>query len=396
MSFVKMNIKPEILKALNEMKIYIPTEIQQKAIPPALEGYDIIGQAMTGSGKTVAFSLPILEKIEHDAGVQALILVPTRELCIQVAGEIRKFARYINAEVCEIYGGVSINPQINKLRYADIVVGTPGRILDHMNRNTINLKFVKFLVLDEADRMLDMGFIDDIKRIINKLPSKRQTMLFSATMPEEILKIARNYMHNPVRVMAQLEVSAEKLRQFYYDVRQEDKLSLLVHLINKERPTLALVFCSTRSMTDIAANVLFRNNIEAKAIHGGLSQERRSNLMAGFHRGRPHILVATDVAARGLDIPNVSHVFHYDSPKTTDEYKHRIGRTARIGKEGKSILLLSQRDHQFFRTIIRNIPYIRKAPQEQFARLRFQRERSHEHDVRPSAHRRRFPRRPRY
>jgi len=390
-TFEKLNIDKRVLSAMKEMELSSPTEIQKKVLPAALEGKDVIGQSMTGSGKTLAFAVPILQKIEHDAGIQALVMAPTRELVMQIAAEMKKLARNMNVDICEVFGGVSINPQISKLKYADVVVGTPGRILDHMQRGTIDFRFLKILILDEADRMLDMGFIRDIRKIVSRLPEKRQTMLFSATIPDEVVRISREYMRNPVKLVAQTEVSIEKLAQLYCDVRQDEKISLLIHLINKEKPTLALVFCATRDTTDFVANALFRNNIEAKAIHGGLTQDRRTNLLAGFHKGRPHILIATDVAARGLDIKNVTHVFHYDSPKTTDEYTHRIGRTARIGREGESILMLSPRDHEFFRKIIRDMPHIKKLRVENFARIKMQYPR--EREERRPMQRSRFPQR---
>ncbi|MBI4174403.1 MAG: DEAD/DEAH box helicase, partial [Candidatus Aenigmarchaeota archaeon] len=351
MTFSEMNIDKQIMDAIRDMKIETPTEIQQKALPPALLGKDIVAMSMTGSGKTLVFAVPILQFVEHGKGVQALVLAPTRELANQISEQFRKLSRYKKARVCEVFGGVSIEPQIHELRTAEIVIGTPGRILDHMSRGTIHFGSLKILVLDEADRMLDMGFIDDIKDIIHSLPRKRQTMLFSATVPDEIYFIAKRYMVDPVKIAAQRHVEKHKLRQFYYDVKSEYKLSLLQHLIEKESPSLAIVFCSTRTTTDIVARHLEQAGVEARAIHGGLTQARRTNVLEGFHRGRPHILVATDVAARGLDIKNVSHIFNFDIPKTADEYTHRIGRTARIGKEGKAISLLSAHDHEPFRKI---------------------------------------------
>ena len=351
MNFEEMNIDKEILEAIKDMKFEKPTEIQEKSLPPALLGKDIIAQSMTGSGKTAVFAVPIIQFVERGKGVQALVLAPTRELANQISEQFRKMSRHKKVRICEVFGGVSIEPQIHDLRTAEIVIGTPGRMLDHMRRGTINFRGVKMLVLDEADRMLDMGFIDDIKDIVSALPKKPQTMLFSATIPDEIMYIARRYMSDPVRIMAQRHVEKHKLKQVYYDVKSEYKVSLLLHLIEKENPSLAIVFCSTRTTTDIVANHLEQNGVEAKAIHGGLTQSRRTNVLEGFHRGRPHILVATDVAARGLDIKNVSHVFNFDIPKTVDEYTHRIGRTARIGKEGKAISLLSSHDHEAFRKI---------------------------------------------
>jgi ATP-dependent RNA helicase DeaD len=306
---------------------------------------------MTGSGKTLVFAVPIIQYVEHGKNVQALVLAPTRELANQISEQFRKLSRFKKVRVCEVFGGVSIEPQIHELRTADIVIGTPGRILDHMRRGTISFRNLKIFVLDEADRMLDMGFIDDIKTIINNIPRKRQTMLFSATMPDEILYIARKYMADPVKITAQRHVEKHKLKQVYYDVKSEYKVSLLLHLIEQEKPGLAIVFCSTRTTTDIVARHLEQHGVEAKAIHGGLTQSRRTNVLEGFHRGRPHILVATDVAARGLDIKNVTHIFNFDIPKTVDEHTHRIGRTARIGKEGIAISLLSSHDHEAFRKI---------------------------------------------
>ena len=353
MKFSEMKgIDNRILRAIEEMDITEPTEIQEKSIPSALDGKDIIGQSMTGSGKTLAFAIPIIQKIEHGRGIQALVLAPTRELADQITKHMVKFSRHIKVNICEIYGGVSMEPQIRNLRYADVVVGTPGRILDHMRRGNINYSKLKVLVFDEADRMLDMGFIDDIKLIVSQMPKKRQTMMFSATIPDDLMYIVRNYMETPVRIRTQAHVSKHKLKQTYYDVKQEYKMSLLIHLIKKEKPGLAIVFCATRGMADIAASALSQNGIGAEAIHGGHTQSRRTSIMEGFHAGRVNILVATDVAARGLDIKNVTHIFNYDCPKSAEDYTHRIGRTARIGAEGKAITLLSSSDHFAFRSIV--------------------------------------------
>ncbi len=353
MKFEELINDERIMKALRDMNFTEPTDIQKKSIPLAMLGKDVIGQSMTGSGKTLAFGAPILHKLEHGKGIQALIITPTRELADQIAAHFKQFSKYMKADIVEVFGGVSIEPQISHLRHADIVVGTPGRILDHMNRGTISLHNVKILVLDEADRMLDMGFIDDIRRIMSVLPAKKQTMLFSATMPREIEFLARRFMNAPVKVTTQTFVSSSKLKQFYCNTNRNDKLSLLVHLISKEKPSLAIVFCNTKRATDFVGRTLEENGMEAKAIHGDLTQNARMNVLEGFHRGKPHILVATDVAARGLDIKNVSHIFNYDLPSDAENYTHRIGRTARIGKEGKVISLLSAEDHEAFRRIIR-------------------------------------------
>jgi ATP-dependent RNA helicase DeaD len=353
MEFNEMNLDERILRALKDLDFEKPTEIQEKSLPAVMQGQDVIGQSMTGSGKTLVFGAPIVQKIYHGNGIQALILAPTRELADQIATTLRKYSKYMKVDVCEVIGGVAIEPQIAKLRHTDIVVGTPGRILDHMERGTIGFGKIKFFVLDEADRMLDMGFIDDIKRIMSHLPKERQTMLFSATIPPEVDYLAHRFMKHPVKIKTQSFVSTQKLKQFYYDVKKQDKISLLVHLINKEKPRLAIVFCSTRRMANIVGDVLEKQAFEAKTIHGGMTQSSRMNILEGFHRGKPHILVATDVAARGLDIENVSHIFNYDLPQEAKNYTHRIGRTARIGKEGKVITLLSQEDHPVFQRIVR-------------------------------------------
>jgi len=355
MPFEKLKIDTHVIRALKDMHFVKTTEIQELVIPLAMQHKDIVAQSMTGSGKTAAFGVSMLHFIEKGRGVQALVLVPTRELAEQVGEDIKKFSKYINVNIAKVYGGVGIEPQISALRHSEIVVGTPGRILDHMSRRTVNFSSLKILVLDEADRMLDMGFIDDIRRIIHALPRRRQTMLFSATIPDEVVRIARNYMHNPVRIRTAAYVPEHKLRQYYYDVPEEDRISLLIYLIKKENPPLALIFCGTRHETDFVAYALAQNGVEAKAIHGGMTQQQRTHVMEGFHRGKPHVLVATDVAARGLDIKNITHIFNYDVPQDADNYTHRIGRTARIGKEGKAITLLSRKDHEAFRRIMRFI-----------------------------------------
>jgi ATP-dependent RNA helicase DeaD len=354
MQFSQMNIRKEVLDALTEMGFIETTKIQEETIPIGLQGKDVLGQAETGSGKTAAFGVPIVNGIEHGHGVQALILAPTRELAEQISKEMAKFSKYRGLEVAAVYGGVDIEPQIRKLKTADIVVATPGRTLDHMERRTIVFSRVRFLVLDEADRMLDMGFIDDIERIIKALPPGRQTMLFSATMPWLFLEMSKTYMKDAVKVSLGKKVDEALLHQEYYEVEQGRKFSLLVHLIRKEDPKLAIVFCNSRFMSDAVASNLMRLGFEAHAIHGGHSQEKRTRIMTGFHEGKVHILVATDVAARGLDIRSVSHVFNYDVPDDPKDYMHRIGRTGRAGDEGRALTLLTRDDHPVFRRIIQN------------------------------------------
>ncbi len=391
MKFTDLKIDPRILKALEEIKFHEPTEIQLKAMPPALEGKDMIGQAMTGSGKTAAFGIPIAQRVAAGKGLQALVLEPTRELAEQVTRELVKFSKYCGLRVAPVYGGVDIVPQINALRSAEVVVATPGRILDHMQRGTIRLSGVHVLVLDEGDRMLDMGFIDDIRRILSQIPASRQTMLFSATMPDEILNLSRRYLRSPVRIDTPHHISKHLLKHAYYDVKQDEKLSVLVHLIQKENPSLAIVFCAMRYVTDIVAEALQSAGIEAKAIHGAMTQSARMHVLDGFHRGKPHILVATDVAARGLDIQNVSHIFNYDVPKTVDDYTHRVGRTARLGKTGRAITLLSSQDHPTFRKIVQYIE-MEKGRIEGFKPFRMQVQRRRDYGSDQSRGRR-YPRR---
>jgi ATP-dependent RNA helicase DeaD len=352
--FEKLGISKQLLKAIEDAKFTEPSEIQEKVIPLALAGKDVIGGSATGSGKTLAFGAAIIDKIKPGIGIQAMILVPTRELAEQVANSLWNFSSYKELEVAAVYGGVGMGPQVEALRYADIVVGTPGRLLDHINQRTIDLKKVKFLVLDEADRMLDMGFVRDVTMIISYLPNERQTFLFSATISQDIMYLARKYMKDPVSVEVESYVDASKLQQFYYDVPSNARFSLLVHLLKNEKPGLVMVFCNTRRNTDFVAKNLERYGIDSTAIHGGLAQNKRTSIIEKFHSSKVFVLVCTDVAARGLDIKGVSHVYNYDIPKTSKEYIHRIGRTARAGEEGKAISIVSQRDYENFAEVIRD------------------------------------------
>ncbi len=353
-SFKKLGLSEEILKALADAKFEKPTEIQEKAIPLALAKKDIIGGAATGSGKTLAFGASIIQDLPRHQGVQALIMTPTRELAEQVGKSLRAFSKYKPLNIVMVYGGVSIGPQIRGIETADVVVGTPGRILDHLEQRTLSLKKVKTLVLDEADRMLDMGFIDDVNKIISQCPTERQTMLFSATISSDIEHLTKKYLENPVNVSVDSYVDPSLLKQQYYDVPKEQKFSLLAHLLKKEQTGLVMVFCNTRRNTDIVARNLYQNGIEATSIHGGLTQQRRNLILEKFHTGKVFVLVCTDVAARGLDIKGVSHVYNYDTPPSSKEYVHRIGRTARAGKEGIAISLVSQRDYDNFRNVLRD------------------------------------------
>ena len=345
-------LKPEFEKAIFDLGFSEFTEIQEKCIPLIQQGKDLIGQSFTGSGKTAAFGFPALEKVIPGKGIQLLVLVPTRELCIQVAKEFRKFSKYRRTYITGIYGGESINPQISDLRRADVVIGTPGRLLDHLSRGTFNTGGIKILVLDEADKMFEMGFIDDVRRIISRVPRNCQKLLFGATLPPEIMNIAKNYLNNPERVKMQTYVDKSKIIQHYYDVEKEDKFSLLVHILNRDLGGLAIVFCGARHIVDAVNKNLNKQNIKSQALHGGMTQSRRKQVIDAFHSQQLDVLVASDVAARGLDIKNVTLIINYNIPKTSQEYVHRIGRTARAGKEGKVISLLSWDDYGNFRRVL--------------------------------------------
>lgn len=354
MTITNLNLHSDLKKAFIELGFSELTDIQRKAIPLILEGKDVIGQSQTGSGKTAAFGFPILDKIVHNGGIQSLVLVPTRELCEQVTIELRKFSKYKKVSIVPVYGGVSIENQIHNLKHADLVVATPGRMLDHISRRTIKLENVKILILDEADKMFEMGFIDDVKNIIYKIPKEHQTLLFSATMSNEVHEIVTHYMKHPEKIKVQSYVDEAKLAQYYYSIDSRMKFSLLVHILKQEQHGLTIIFCATRDRVDAIERDLYGLGIKSRALHGGLSQNRRKEAIELFHGNKIKILVASDVAARGLDIKNVECIINYDLPKTSKEYIHRIGRTARAGKEGKVISLLSEFDHDNFRMILRD------------------------------------------
>ncbi len=375
MNFEDLNLNPNLLKAANELGFTELTQIQERTIPLIREGRDVVGQSSTGSGKTAAFGLPILEKLKPGNGIQTLVLTPTRELCVQVTEALRSFGKYINISVASVFGGVSIGPQITAIRHADIIVGTPGRILDHVNRRTINFGGVKFLIIDEADRMFEMGFIEDVESIIRLTPKNRQTLLFSATMPPEVRHIIERHLIEPVTVKGVVYVDTSLLRHVYYDVKPYDKFSLLVHLLKENKEGIALVFCATRHEADAVATNLKAQGIEAEAIHGGMEQNRRLRSVEALKSEDIRVLVATDVAARGLDIRNISHVYNYDVPKSSSDYVHRVGRTARAGEAGDAITLLSEKDHDNFSRVLRDRSLkISKADKTEFERVPFRRE----------------------
>ncbi len=352
MNFEKLNINTKLKNKINEFGFRDLTPIQEIGIPEILKGKDVVGQAETGSGKTLAFCIPILDKIRLDKGLQVLVITPTRELCIQVTDVFKDFGKNLGFKATSVFGGVNIVSQINNISDSHIVVATPGRLLDHINRRTIEFKSIGVLVLDETDKMLEMGFIEDVERIIHNLPRNRQTLMFSATIPEEVYRIGRKHLKNPSIFRTKSFVDSDKLNQRYYDIfKQNDKFSLLLHLLKNSTSNLAIVFCATRKETDIVEKNLRRQGINASAIHGGMKQNKRLKSLDRLKRQKTDVLVATDVAARGLDIKNVSHVYNYDVPKTPKEYIHRVGRTARAGKNGDAVTLLTSRDHDNFRRV---------------------------------------------
>ena len=373
-------LRPEFEKAVMDLGFSEFTEIQEKCIPIIQQGKDIIGLSHTGSGKTAAFGFPALEKVVPGKNIQLLVVVPTRELCNQVAKEFRKFTKYRRTNIVEVYGGVSISPQISDLRHGDVVVGTPGRLLDHLSRNTLNLSHVKILVLDEADKMFEMGFIEDINRIIAKIPKESQKLLFSATMSHPIMNIAQRYMKNPEKIKMPSYVDKSKLIQHYYDADRSNKFSILVHTIKHDAKGLAIIFCGTRHIVDAVDRNLNKHNIKSEALHGGITQAKRKQVIDAFHAGKLDVLVASDVAARGLDIKNVNLIINYDIPKTSQEYVHRIGRTARAGQEGRVISLLSREDHDNFRHVLEDRSLlIEKMPIPAFEHIEFSRSQNSQH-----------------
>ncbi|MCC7573495.1 MAG: DEAD/DEAH box helicase [Candidatus Methanofastidiosum sp.] len=356
MNFENLGLSNQLLIAIKKLGFNTPTEIQIKSIPDIMAGKDIIGESATGSGKTLAFGCGIVEQVNPKGGVQALVLTPTRELAEQVKDSMKEISSQKNLKIISVYGGVSISQQIRDIPKAEVVIATPGRLMDHLQRGTINLSKVKILVLDEADRMLDMGFLEDVEKIIRECPTDRQTLFFSATISREITRLANRYMIKPISVTAERMVDPEKLKQVYYDIPRNMKLSLLVHLLQTENSELAMIFCNTRNTTDYVVKNLRANNIKAIAIHGGLTQNKRTKNIKQFNDSKSAVLVCTDVAARGLHIDNVSHIYNYDISNDSNDYVHRIGRTARAGESGKVINLLTDRDYNNFTKILDTYP----------------------------------------
>ncbi len=361
--FAALGLHEKLVAALTGLGYEEPTPIQREAIPPMMEGRDLLGQAATGTGKTAAFALPLLQRIvggERKKAPAGLVLVPTRELAVQVGEAVHRYGKQLGVRVLAIYGGQAIARQLRALEQGiDVVVATPGRALDHIRRGSLRLHALDTVVLDEADEMLDMGFADDLDAILSETPEERQTVLFSATMPPRIGAIARRHLHDPVQVqIAREAVSAgevPRVRQTAFVVPRSSKLAALGRVLDMEAPTAAIVFCRTRNEVDQLTETLTARGYRADALHGGMSQEQRDRVMRRLRSGAAELLVATDVAARGLDIEHLSHVINYDVPSAPDAYVHRIGRVGRAGREGVAITLAEPREHQFLRNIERII-----------------------------------------
>ena len=355
-SFSQLGLRPELVQTVTALGYAEPTPIQAGVIPVMLAGHDVLGQAQTGAGKTAAFALPILQNLAPRAGhVQTLVLAPTRELAQQVARAFSEYGRGMDVSVLAVYGGASYDPQIRQLRRGvDIVVGTPGRLLDLARRRILDLGRITTLVLDEADEMLSMGFIEDIETLLAQTPDSRQTALFSATLPAPIRHLARDYMRSPQAVtIKRKQLTVDTVDQRHYLVNQRDKLAALTRLFEVEDPARALIFARTRVSTGELASALGARGIPAEALNGDMSQASREQVLRRFRQGRVSVLVATDVAARGLDIDDISHVFNYDLPQDPEVYVHRVGRTARAGKNGVAITLITPKEAYRLRQIQR-------------------------------------------
>lgn len=362
MPFKTFGLADPLVKGILATGYTAPTEIQTQAIPAAIAGKDIIGCAQTGTGKTAAFVLPILNRLSHDQAskrkvVRALILTPTRELAVQIEQSIRDYGRFLHLRTLAVYGGVNINGQFSSLRQGvDIVVATPGRLLDHMNRRTIDLRHVDMLVLDEADRMFDMGFIRDVRRIIAAVPVNRQTMLFSATVTPEISNLAAGVQKSPVMIqVGKPRNPIETINQHIYMVERDRKIGLLLHLLQNGNMSSVLIFSRTKHGADKINRHLERANVESVAIHSGRTQNQRQRALDGFKNGDYRVMVATDIAARGIDVTGISHVINFDVPAIPEDYIHRIGRTGRAEAMGDAITFVSSDEHKQLRQIERFI-----------------------------------------
>ncbi|MBN1923456.1 MAG: DEAD/DEAH box helicase [Nanoarchaeota archaeon] len=344
--FKELGISSKLITELEQHGIVKPTLVQEKTIPLVLKGKDVMVQSETGSGKTIGFAVPTIDMVKKEGKVQVLVITPTRELAKQISEEYEKFSKFKDLKTAVVYGGVSINNQAQQVRISEIVVGTPGRLLDLLNRRLLNLTYCSFLVIDEADRLMDMGFIDDINAIIKFMPVQKQSLMFSATINSKVLKLMETFLNNPVKIMLENIIKRGVLKQYYYNVSSRDKISLLVHLLKTIKHGLTLVFCNTKRQTRFVAKALKKNGINAEAMNGDMTQFMREKVLRLFGLEKIEVLVATDVAARGIHIEDITHVFNYDLPDDEETYTHRVGRTARNGKTGTAIILLSDRDFQ--------------------------------------------------
>lgn len=357
-AFLALGLSEAVVRGVIDAGFEAPTPIQAQAIPILLEGHDLIGQAQTGTGKTAAFALPLADRIDPTSNiVQAIILLPTRELCIQVAQETHTLTKHRRLRVVPVYGGQPIDRQFRALMNGpQVVVGTPGRVLDHLRRGTLKLDQIKFVVLDEADEMLNMGFIEDVEEILKDSPKERQTALFSATMPPRIAALARDYLRDPQKVAIEAKKrTVAQITQTFYEVMPSQKVEALVRILDHETPGSTIIFCRTRREVDELGEVLQLRGYQAETLHGELNQPSRDRVMNRFRSGQADLLIATDVAARGLDIDQVTHVINYDIPWDAESYIHRIGRTGRAGRSGEAITLISPRERWQLRTIERQI-----------------------------------------
>jgi ATP-dependent RNA helicase DeaD len=353
--FKDLGLSENILKAIDDMGFEEPSKIQEEVIPVLLEGHDVIGQAQTGTGKTLAFGAPILSKLVRSQGkINSIILAPTRELAIQVNDELNRIAKHTRIKLLPVYGGQPIDRQIRAIKSGiDIVVGTPGRVLDLIRRNVIDLSNVSFLVLDEADEMLNMGFIDDIEEIIKNCSEDRQTMLFSATMPAEIKKLAKKYMKPDSKhvTIVKNTMTVSTVSQYYFEIKQKDRFESLCRILDVDEPTAAIIFCKTKRGVDELVDSMQARGYNVEGMHGDMSQNQRMSTLKRFKEGNLEFLVATDVAARGIDVENVTHVINYDLPQDTESYVHRIGRTGRANRVGVAYTLVTAREYMTLKHI---------------------------------------------
>lgn len=371
-TFKELNVSNSMVEELEKHGIVIPTLVQEKTIPLILEKKDVLIQSETGSGKTIGYAIPTIENIKPLKRVQVLVILPTRELAKQVSEEYVKFSRKKDLVIAVVYGGVSMERQIQQVKSADVVVGTPGRLLDLLHRRVLNLTYCTYMVIDEADRLLDMGFIDDINSIIRFMPLQKQSIMCSATINSRVLELMNRYLKNPVKILLENILKTAVLKQYYYDVKEDQKISLLIHLLKNAERNLTLVFCKTKGRTKFVAAILRKHNFSASCLNGDMTQFMREKTMRDFAEGKIKVLVATDVAARGLHVENITHIFNYDLADDADMHTHRIGRTARCGKHGTSIILLSDKDYHNMYRVTDRYKDIEKKEAGNFEKIKLQ------------------------